>query len=209
MQYLKRKIKFLPGSLVIDCGSGNGWLAKEHTSAGVTVVSVDLSETNHRRIRREYDPEGKGGYIVADLYNLPFKDEVFGGAAANDVYEHLEEPVAAAREAGRCLKKRSSFYVSVPYKEKIIYYLCIHCNEPTPVNAHLHSFDERSLGQVFHEAGFSVSKKYRFINKALSVTFFYYAICRWMPYWLWRAIDVVANVLIRKQSRLALKVVRD
>jgi hypothetical protein len=30
MQYLKRKIKFKPSSLIIDCGSGGGWIAKEY-----------------------------------------------------------------------------------------------------------------------------------------------------------------------------------
>jgi len=198
MQFLKRKIKFPSDSLIIDCGSGNGWVAR-----------VDFSDKNLRHIQEKYDPQRKGIYIVADLNNLPFKDSIFDGATSNDVYEHIEKPDKAAREICRCLKQKSRFYVSVPYKENLIYYICIHCNKPTPVNAHLHSFDEDSLGNIFRSAGFKVEKYYKFINKALQVTFFYYVFCRWMPFWMWRAIDVAANLVINRQSRIALKMVRN
>ncbi len=208
MQFLKRMINFSSGSLVADCGSGNGWVAKEYLKQGVVVVSVDISDKNLRYIQQKYDPDGKGLYIVADLYNLPFKQDIFDGATSNDVYEHLEEPEKAAGEVQRCLKQTGQFYVSVPYKENLIYYICIHCNKPTPVNAHLHSFDEKSLGEIFKNNGFVIVKYKKFINKALLATFIYYVFCRWMPYWLWRAIDVVANLIITKQSRLALKMVR-
>ena len=208
MQVLKRMINFPSGSLVADCGSGNGWVAQEYLKQGVVVVSVDISDKNLRHIQQKYDPDGKGLYIVADLYNLPFKQDIFDGATSNDVYEHLDEPEKAAGEVQRCLKQNGQFYVSVPYKENLIYYICIHCNKPTPVNAHLHSFDEKSLGEIFIDNGFVIEKYKKFINKALLVTFIYYVFCRWMPYWLWRAIDVVANLIITKQSRLALKMVR-
>ena len=209
MQFLKTKLKFAPGSYVVDCGSGSGWLAREYLPLGVTVVSVDISDKNLRLIQSNYDPAGRGMYIVADLNHLPFKKGSLDGAVANDVYEHIEEPPVAAREVYQSLKKGGCFYVSVPYKEKIIYYLCIHCNKPTPINAHLHSFDEQALTEIFVGAGFTIEKVYKFINKLFLATFVYYALCRWMPYRLWRAIDFTANLFIKKQSRIALKMVRN
>ena len=209
MQFLKRKIKFPPDSLIIDCGSGNGWIAREYLARDIAVVSVDFSDRNLRQIQEKYDPQRKGFYVVADLNNLPFKNSIFDGATSNDVYEHIEEPDKAAVEICRCLKQKSRFYVSVPYKENLIYYLCIHCNKPTPANAHLHSFDEDSLGNIFQSAGFKVEKYYKFINKALQVTFFYYVFCRWMPFRMWRTIDIAANLIVNRQSRIALKMVRN
>jgi len=44
MQFLKKKIKFPSDSLIIDCGSGNGWVAREYLAKDISVVSVDFSE---------------------------------------------------------------------------------------------------------------------------------------------------------------------
>jgi SAM-dependent methyltransferase len=209
MQFLKRKIKFEPGSIIIDCGSGGGWIAREYIPRGITVVSVDIADSNLRKIKQAYDPEGKGFYVVADLYDLPFKHDVFDGGASNDVYEHIEKPERAAGEVKRCIKKGGKFFVSVPYKENIIYYICVHCNKPTPINAHLHSFDKESLRQVFEGSGLRIVKMQPFINKALQLTLISYFLMRWMPYWLWRFFDSLVSLVIRKHSRVALTMVSD
>ena len=208
MQFLKRRIGFSAGSLIIDCGSGNGWIAREYLARDIAVLSVDISDKNLRRIKTEYDKNKRGFYVVADLYDLPFKNEVFDGATSNDVFEHLESPDKAARETSRCLKGNARFFVSVPYKENLIYYVCIHCNKPTPINAHLHSFDDELLNQIFTAAGFKIIAANRFINKASSITLISYYFCRWMPYWLWRAVDIFMSLIIEKQSRISLTLAR-
>jgi SAM-dependent methyltransferase len=208
MQFLKRAIRFAPDSLVMDCGSGNGWIAREYLARGVKIVSLDISQKNLSKIRKQYDSNNRGFYVVADLYNLPFKNGVFDGATSNDVFEHLEKPEAVAADISRCLKANGKFFVSVPYRENIVYYLCVHCNKPTPINAHLHSFDENSLGAIFSSANFKIEGLSKFINKGLSLTLIYYFLCRWMPYWLWRTIDIMANLVVRKQERICLTLVR-
>lgn len=208
MQVLTRIIRFAPDSLVMDCGSGNGWIAREYLKRGVRIVSVDISQKNLEKIRRQYDHNQRGFYVVADLYSLPFKNAAFDGATSNDVFEHLEQPDRVAADIWRCLKKNARFFVSVPYKENIVYYLCVHCNKPTPVNAHLHSFDETSLKKIFDMPNFKIVKATKFINKGLSLTLIYYFLCRWMPYWLWRSIDIMANFVVRKEERICLTLVR-
>jgi SAM-dependent methyltransferase len=156
------------------------------------------------KIRQQYDSNQRGFYVVADLYSLPFKNKAFDGATSNDVFEHLEKPWAVAVDISRCLKDGAKIFVSVPYKENIVYYLCVHCNKPTPINAHLHSFDEKSLTSIFSDANFKIVSENKFINKGLSLTLIYYFLCRWMPYWLWRSIDIMANLLVRKEDRICL-----
>lgn len=207
MQFLKRKIKFKAGAMIIDCGSGGGWIAREYIPRGVTVVSVDLADSNLRKIRQNCDPGNKGLYVVADLYNLPFKKGVFDGGTSHDVYEHLDKPELAAEEAGRCIKKDGKFFVSVPYEEKMVYYICIHCNKPTPINAHLHSFDKESLHRIFGSSGFKIERMQPFINKALQLTLVSYLLMRWMPYWLWRIFDGLVSLFVRKYSRISLTMV--
>jgi SAM-dependent methyltransferase len=208
MQFLQRIIKFAPDSLVMDCGSGNGWIAREYIPRGIRIVSIDISQKNLAKIRERYDKNNRGFYVVADLYNLPFKNGVFDGATSNDVFEHLEKPEPVAGDISRCLKSGGKLFVSVPYRENIIYYLCVHCNKPTPINAHLHSFDENSLSEIFNKANFSIKRMHKFINKGLSYTLIYYMLCRWMPFWLWRFVDSLANSIIRKQERICLTLVR-
>jgi ubiquinone/menaquinone biosynthesis C-methylase UbiE len=208
-QFLGRLISFTTGSLVMDCGSGSGWVAKEYLERGVNIVSIDISDNNLRRIQQKHDKQRRGLYVVADLNCLPFKDRIFDGATSNDVFEHLEKPTDVAIDIYRCLKSKGRFYVSVPYKENIVFYLCIHCNKPTPINAHLYSFDEYSLSKIFTDAGFAIRNYNKFINKGLSITLVYYVFCRWMPFWLWRSIDKFANLFIKKQDRIALTLVKN
>lgn len=208
MQVLKRIIKFPSDSLVMDCGSGNGWIAREYLARGVKIVSVDISQKNLTKIRQQYDQNRRGLYVVADLYSLPFKKGVFDGATSNDVFEHLEKPPLVAADISRCLKTAAKLFVSVPYKENIVYYLCVHCNKPTPINAHLHSFDENALAEIFNLSNFKIVNSSKFINKGLSLTLIYYLLCRWMPYWLWRSIDIMANLVVRKEDRICLTLVR-
>ncbi len=207
MQFLNRALKFKSGQAVLDAGSGSGWVARQYLDEGVFVCGVDLSITNLKGIRDRYDRENKGGYVVADLYHLPFKKGVFHGAASNDVYEHFEDPVKATVELRRVMIEKGRAFVSVPYKENIVYCLCIHCNKKTPMSGHLHSFDEKMLKGIFEKNGFRVDLVSKFINRGLSILLVYYLLCRWMPYWMWRAIDITANAIIRRPGRLGLRLV--
>jgi ubiquinone/menaquinone biosynthesis C-methylase UbiE len=205
IQVLTHTMKFQSGQSILDAGSGKGWISDAYLPKGVFVCAVDLSSKNLKEIRRRFDSKRAGGYAVADLYALPFKEEVFDGATSNDVFEHLEFLDIAAREMRSVLKDGAQVFVSVPYKENIVYYLCIHCNRKTPANAHLHSFDEKNLGDIFLNNGFRISAISKFINKGLSILLVYYYLCRWMPYRLWRLIDITANAIVRKPGRMGMK----
>ena len=205
MQLLSRAVNFKGGQAILDAGSGGGWVSAEFLKKDVFVCSLDLSIKNLMGIRQRFDADNKGGYVVADLYYLPFKDGSFNGATSNDVYEHLEYPEKATVELRRSLQNDAEVFVSTPYKENIVYYLCIHCNKRTPINAHLHSFDENSLGSIFSENGFKIASIQKFINRGLSILLVYYYLCRWMPYWMWRLIDNVANSIIKRPGRIGLR----
>jgi ubiquinone/menaquinone biosynthesis C-methylase UbiE len=206
IELLTRSMKLKKGQIVIDAGSGGGWVTKALVPKGVFVCAVDLSHKNLKGIRDRFDSRRNGAYVVADLYHLPFKPGAFDAATSNDVYEHLEHLDQAACELRNVMKAKSLAFISVPYKENIVYYLCIHCNQLTPINAHLHSFDENNLGDIFRRNGFRVEKVAKFMNKGLALLQVY-RLCRWMPYRLWRAIDIAADLIIRKPGRMAMTVV--
>jgi ubiquinone/menaquinone biosynthesis C-methylase UbiE len=206
IEILSRTMKLKKGQVLIDAGSGGGWVSRTFLPQGIFVCAVDLSIKNLSGIRKRFDPRSDGGYVVADLYHLPFKNKSFDAATSNDVYEHLEHLQQAARELRAVLKADARTFISVPYKENIIYYLCIHCNQLTPVNAHLHSFDEQSLGDIFQSNGFKIEKATKFFNKGLAILQIY-RFGGWMPFWLWHVIDILADAIIRKPGRMALTLV--
>ena len=207
MQIMTHAMKFKPDQVVLDAGSGNGWVSRTYLPRGAYVCAVDLSLKNLKEIRKRFDSQRRGGYVVADLYRLPFREGAFDGAASNDVFEHLERLDDAAGELRSVLKDGAQVFVSVPYRENIVYYLCIHCNKKTPVNAHLHSLNEDNLGEIFLNNGFRINSVWKFINKGLSILLVYYYLCRWMPYRLWRLLDIIANSIVRKPGRMGMTLI--
>jgi SAM-dependent methyltransferase len=152
--------------LALDVGCGGGMLSAEILRTGARVVGVDLSSKNLRRVRQELDNE-RFHPVVADIYHPPFRDRSFGAIFLSSLLEHLERPEEAVQQSASLLKEGSYLVVVVPYREKIRYHLCIHCNRPTPGFAHLHSFDESKLSELLRGADFKVAHLERFANKLI------------------------------------------
>ncbi len=166
-----------PGT-VVDVGSGSGWTS---VIPHEQIVFVDLSQKNLSALKSD-----KAAGVLADAHRLPFADESLEFVIASEIVEHLNDPVAAAREIWRVLKPGGKAVVSTPYKERIRYTLCIHCNQPTPWNAHLHSFDRDKLLALFPEdargRSFVFGSKILILSRAPRVL-------RKFPLWVWRILD--------------------
>jgi SAM-dependent methyltransferase len=193
-------LRYLPGREgleIVDVGSGGGWLAARLEKRRVTVTSVDLSHRNLVRIRDRYDSQG----VVGSGTQLPIASGSVDAVIASEVIEHLNEPDEAIREFVRILKPGGRVIITTPYREKIKYHLCIHCNKPTPINAHLHSFDEKRLTASFSSAGCSVILYRRIGNKGMLYLRIYYLL-RWLPFPVWSVIDRVVNAVVPKAAHI-------
>lgn len=176
----------------LDAGSGDGWLinAKPH----VRFISIDLGMKNLLSLRKKH-PHAM--LVCADVTRLPFREGSLDGVVASEVMEHLNEPEAAAREFARVCKSGASIVLSTPYKETLRYYLCIHCNKPTPANAHIQTFDENRHRQILDGVGFSdiryaITQNKLFIGLRLSHAL------RFLPYRIWAVIDQLFMFAYRK-----------
>jgi SAM-dependent methyltransferase len=154
--------------LTLDVGCGGGMLSAEILKSGARVVGVDLSSKNLSRVREELDHD-RFHPVVADIYHPPFRDRSFGAIFLSSLLEHLERPEEAVEQSASLLEEGSYLVVVVPYREKIRYHLCIHCNRPTPGFAHLHWFDESKLSELLKGANFKVAHLERFANKLLEL----------------------------------------
>ncbi|MFC1541690.1 class I SAM-dependent methyltransferase [Candidatus Latescibacterota bacterium] len=215
MQVISRMVPQADVRRVLDIGCGNGELSEILVRRGMNVVSTDLgfdsirraSEKINGRLERRPPRDASIRFVQGDIYRLPYDDSSFDAVVASEILEHLDNPQGAVSEVFRVLRPGGYFIVSTPYKELLRYTLCIHCNEKTPVNAHLHSFDEKVLGDMLAGAGFTVSgiSKYssRFAElfRIPGMTFI-------LPYAAWRLLDIIMCGLLGKQSFIVIKAKR-
>jgi ubiquinone/menaquinone biosynthesis C-methylase UbiE len=82
---------------ILDLGCGKGRFASRLIEGGASVVGLDLSSAMLA--------EAKGlNRVRASALRLPFRDEVFDGVAAVEVFEHLPSVRTALAEVRRVLK---------------------------------------------------------------------------------------------------------
>lgn len=181
---------------ILDVGCGNGWVAKEFLPKGKQVYSLDISVTNPAIVKKLY-PDKKHFAVAADSFHLPFYDCSFDYVIASEIIEHVFDPAAFVKELFRVVKKGGSLVITTPYKEKILYYLCIHCNQKTPANAHIHSFDEKKLESLYSGKDLACYKFETFGNRAL-LFLRTHVILKFFPFWLWKLKDKFANWIYNK-----------
>jgi len=181
---------------ILDVGCGKGWVAEHFLPKGVKVHSLDVSTSNPVRAKELYPSEDHTG-IAADSFSLPFLNDSFDVVIASEIIEHVVDPAKFVKELSRVVKKGGRLLVTTPYKEKLIYYLCVHCNKRTPANAHIHSFDEKKLESYYNGEDLKEFEYEIFGNKLL-IFLRTYVILQFFPFWLWKMKDKFANLFFRK-----------
>jgi ubiquinone/menaquinone biosynthesis C-methylase UbiE len=97
------------GAMVLEvgCGTGAQTVSLVARSSAAQLVSVDVSATSldlaRARVAAEA-PSANVRWLQADLFNMPFADEMFDHLFVCFVIEHLADPGAALRSLGRLLR---------------------------------------------------------------------------------------------------------
>lgn len=197
-------IKRIPknAELILDVGCGNGWAAKYFLGKGTKVISMDISIKNPTKVLKE-NPHENHAAVVADAYHLPFKKNVFDVIIASEIMEHVYDPKLFIIKLIEALKPGGKLIITTPYNENIEYFLCVHCNKPTPKNAHLHSFDEKNIINFIPEE-FVNFKTDKFSNKYL-VRLRLNLLMSFLPFGLWKFKDAVVNSIFKKPLRFLIE----
>ena len=172
---------------IMDAGCGSAWAARLLLPSGKIVISTDLSFRNVKKAVDRFPSVNHYG-VVCDSLNLPFKSSSFDSVIASEIIEHTVNPELFVKCLLYTVKQTGVLLVSTPYKEKLLYTLCIHCNNKTPIHAHLHTFDENMLISYGINSGVSKVLYSIFGNKHL-IFLRTYVLLKYLPFSIWKLID--------------------
>lgn len=94
---------------VLEIGSG----LSPVVSHGGLIVYTDLSLSALQILKAK---GYRGGFLVADCTNLPFKDGSFTQVVCSEVLEHVQDDQGALREMTRMLKPSGSLVLTFPHR---------------------------------------------------------------------------------------------
>lgn len=189
---------------ILDAGCGDGWLASQLKSTGRKLCSMDVSTANPFNAVKKYPFQGHGA-IVADVYHLPFRENTFDCIVACEIMEHTADPAMFIKELVKVLKPGGKLIITTPYNEKMEYTLCVHCNKPTPVCAHLHSFNEGNILPVLASIEGSRSAIRLFSSRTL-IMLKSYILLQYLGFSIWKATDRLFNLVLKNPTRLMILV---
>jgi len=178
---------------ILDVGCGSAWVAEYFLKKSKKVFSLDISSINPVKALSKFPLAGHFG-ITADSYLLPFQDNSFDCVIASEIIEHMLYPGNFITELFRVVKPGCNLVITTPYKEVIRYSLCIHCNQQTPLHAHLHSFDENKLLPLYNGTDLKTTYWKTFGNKIL-IFLRTYVILKYLPFGLWKLVDKLSNYI--------------
>jgi len=190
---------------ILDVGCGGAWVAQHFLPLQKKVVSMDISKTNPIKALQNL-PHPNHSAVVADVFKMPFKENTFDIIIASEVIEHVFDPTLFVEKLLEVLKPGGKLILITPYNEKIVYHLCVHCNKPTPANAHLHSFNEKNISEYLGTVSGNLTTV-AFSNKLL-VKVRFYAALYFLPFKAWLFIDKVFNRLFNKRSIFLVTIVK-
>ncbi|MCX7009307.1 MAG: methyltransferase domain-containing protein [Kiritimatiellaeota bacterium] len=118
--------------LEVGCGVGAQLRVLSHRFSQVKFVGLDAAPEQLARARILLAGEiaaGRMELAQGSAYELPFPDASFDGAFFCWVFEHLEHPTAAMREAARVLKPGGVIFASEVFNAGV------YCDPPRPAMA--------------------------------------------------------------------------
>lgn len=102
-------------SLVLDFGCGTGSVTLQLLEKGIKTISCDASLGMLNELQRKAGARGlKCICKVADVENLPFKNDTFEALVCTGVLHHLPDIKKAVKEQLRVIKKGGLLFIAEP-----------------------------------------------------------------------------------------------
>lgn len=168
------KSSFRGKDAFVDIGCGSGDILDALVGRYRTLIGLDRFET---RLKNRGTRPRKWKFVQADLNQyFPLSSNSVDTAFANQVVEHILDPLHFAAEIYRILKPRGAAIITTPNIRYVKNLSRIIINGFGPRTAggnklygpwdggHLHYFTHRDLHEIFSEAGFSSMSSTGLVN---------------------------------------------
>ena len=136
---------------VLDIGCGAGWMAAWFQQNGLEAYGLDTSEAAIALAAKQVEPSR---LRCGTLASAKFETGFFDAAVAVHVLEHVEEPVAFAKEARRILSEGGTLLLRVPNLASLEARLAgerwFHFDYPF----HVAHYSPRAVTRLLHASGF-------------------------------------------------------
>jgi demethylmenaquinone methyltransferase/2-methoxy-6-polyprenyl-1,4-benzoquinol methylase len=106
-RFLVSKVNAIPGSWVLDVGTGTGLVARELARRNVRVAGLDQSPAMVARGLREVRARGlqeRIRFVLGQAQALPFADETFDAVTFTYLLRYVDDPAATVAELVRTLR---------------------------------------------------------------------------------------------------------
>jgi len=116
--------------VVLDCGAGSAYMSIELALHGAFVISLDLTLSNLRRLKRIKEKLGLENILLVcgNAEELPIKDSSIDYFISNAVLEHLPHEKNAISEINRVTHFNSGLSLAVPLRYRFLNPLLIPLN---------------------------------------------------------------------------------
>jgi SAM-dependent methyltransferase len=135
------------GGRILDVGAGPGGFVLSANAAGFITIGVDVEES-----AREPWIESGSPCVLGDGYHLPFRSRVFDVVRVKEVIEHVQEPLALAREVVRVARDGGIVMAHVPSPFSQFFPIANFWDDYT----HVRPLTKQGLRRLFEDAGLDV-----------------------------------------------------
>jgi ubiquinone/menaquinone biosynthesis C-methylase UbiE len=180
------------GKLILDCGSGSGYISIELAKRGALVISCDLTLMNLVKLKdtaQKLKIEKNIAFVCCSAEDLPFKHNIFDYFISNAVIEHLPKEAEAIQEIDRVIKKDGGLMVTVPLSYKYLNPVLVPLNYIYDQRiGHLRRYNKEILIKKFNK--FDLKNTYYTGHTA-------------------KVVKVLANMLIKKELFSAINIEKE
>jgi SAM-dependent methyltransferase len=141
---VRRRVSGWPRGRALDVGSGSGGNTQVLADLGWKVTALEHSPVAAELVR------ARGlGVVLGDAATLPFADATFDLVMSTDVWEHVDDDAAAAREAFRVCRPGGRLLVAVPSGMDL-------WSGHDVALGHVRRYEREQLVRLVEDAGFTV-----------------------------------------------------
>jgi 2-polyprenyl-3-methyl-5-hydroxy-6-metoxy-1,4-benzoquinol methylase len=191
---------------ILDAGCGSAWVAKHFTNTNTNVISMDIAFKNPIEALKNIPNENHTA-LVADVFNLPIQNNSIDIIVASEILEHLHDPKTFIAELLKVIKPGGKIILITPYNEKRVFHMCVHCNRPTPANAHINVFNEKNIINYLPKQNIQYTTQH--FNNKLFTKLRIYNLLSFLPFTIWFGIDKLINKVFKSPAKFLIEITKE